>query len=85
MQRLDPVCRELKSQMSNPELEHTARSELEQKMAAREELLLPVYHQVALRFADLHDTAGRMQEKGVITVRHTKIFISLYYDTKSTN
>ncbi|NWH37630.1 ACACB carboxylase, partial [Chloropsis hardwickii] len=33
----------------------------------REELLLPVYHQVAVRFADLHDTPGRMQEKGVIT------------------
>ncbi|NXG60343.1 ACACB carboxylase, partial [Hemiprocne comata] len=33
----------------------------------REELLLPVYYQVAVRFADLHDTPGRMQEKGVIT------------------
>ncbi|NWQ59325.1 ACACB carboxylase, partial [Neopipo cinnamomea] len=33
----------------------------------REELLLPVYHQVAVCFADLHDTPGRMQEKGVIT------------------
>ncbi|NXL28194.1 ACAC carboxylase, partial [Glaucidium brasilianum] len=33
----------------------------------REELLLPMYYQVALRFADLHDTPGRMQEKGVIT------------------
>lgn len=27
-----------------------------------------MYHQVAVRFADLHDTPGRMQEKGVITV-----------------
>ncbi|NXC46043.1 ACACB carboxylase, partial [Penelope pileata] len=33
----------------------------------REELLLPLYCQVAVRFADLHDTPGRMQEKGVIT------------------
>ncbi|NXW84959.1 ACAC carboxylase, partial [Alopecoenas beccarii] len=33
----------------------------------REELLLPVYYQVAVCFADLHDTPGRMQEKGVIT------------------
>ena len=28
-----------------------------------------MYHQVALHFADLHDTAGRMLEKGVIYVR----------------
>ncbi|KFP52393.1 Acetyl-CoA carboxylase 2, partial [Cathartes aura] len=33
----------------------------------REELLLPMYYQVAVHFADLHDTPGRMQEKGVIT------------------
>ncbi|NXT19294.1 ACAC carboxylase, partial [Syrrhaptes paradoxus] len=33
----------------------------------REELLLPMYYQVAVCFADLHDTPGRMQEKGVIT------------------
>lgn len=29
---------------------------------------MPIYHQVAVQFADLHDTPGRMQEKGVITV-----------------
>ncbi|NXH11449.1 ACACB carboxylase, partial [Bucco capensis] len=33
----------------------------------REDLLLPIYYQVAVHFADLHDTPGRMQEKGVIT------------------
>ncbi|NXI34823.1 ACACB carboxylase, partial [Galbula dea] len=33
----------------------------------REDLLLPMYYQVAVHFADLHDTPGRMQEKGVIT------------------
>ncbi|NWU96796.1 ACACB carboxylase, partial [Upupa epops] len=33
----------------------------------REELLLPLYYQVAVHFADLHDTPGCMQEKGVIT------------------
>lgn len=27
-----------------------------------------MYYQVAMHFADLHDTPGRMQEKGVITV-----------------
>jgi acetyl-CoA carboxylase / biotin carboxylase 1 len=36
------------------------------KMAAREEQLLPVYLQIALQFADLHDRAGRMEAKGTI-------------------
>ena len=29
----------------------------------------PCRSQIAVTFADLHDTPGRMQEKGVITVR----------------
>ncbi|CAB1321598.1 unnamed protein product [Coregonus sp. 'balchen'] len=37
------------------------------KLRAREEFLLPIYHQVAVQFVDLHDTPGRMQEKGAIT------------------
>jgi acetyl-CoA carboxylase/biotin carboxylase 1 len=35
-------------------------------MAQREEQLLPVYMQIALQFADLHDRAGRMQAKNTI-------------------
>lgn len=41
---------------------------MEAKLKAREEFLLPIYHQVAVQFVDLHDTPGRMQEKGVINV-----------------
>ena len=52
-----------------PELSVPDRKELETKLKEREEFLLPIYHQVAVQFADLHDTPGRMQEKGVITVR----------------
>ncbi len=51
-----------------PELSVSERKELESKLKEREEFLLPIYHQVAVQFADLHDTPGRMQEKGVITV-----------------
>lgn len=51
-----------------PELNVSERKELESKLKEREEFLLPIYHQVAVQFADLHDTPGRMQEKGVITV-----------------
>lgn len=50
------------------------RKELESKLKEREEFLLPIYHQVAVQFADLHDTPGRMQEKGVITVSLSFIF-----------
>ena len=37
-------------------------------MQEREQLLLPVYSQISLQFADLHDRAGRMQAKN--TIRH---------------
>ena len=37
------------------------------EIAAREAALLPAYQQVAVSFAELHDTPGRMKEKGVIS------------------
>lgn len=51
-----------------PELSPADRKELEAKLKEREEFLAPMYQQVAMQFADLHDTPGRMQEKGAITV-----------------
>ncbi|XP_059482101.1 acetyl-CoA carboxylase isoform X3 [Neocloeon triangulifer] len=36
------------------------------KISEREKFLLPMYHQVAVHFADLHDLPERMLEKGVI-------------------
>ncbi|OWK61182.1 Acetyl-CoA carboxylase 2 [Lonchura striata] len=67
MRRIDTVYAKLVEQLGTPELSEAQRKQLEKQLKAREELLLPVYHQVAVRFADLHDTPGRMQEKGVIT------------------
>uniref|UniRef100_U3K2H1 acetyl-CoA carboxylase n=1 Tax=Ficedula albicollis TaxID=59894 RepID=U3K2H1_FICAL len=67
MRRIDTVYAKLVEQLGTPELSEAQRKELDKQLKAREELLLPVYHQVAVRFADLHDTPGRMQEKGVIT------------------
>ncbi|XP_071428069.1 acetyl-CoA carboxylase 2 [Pithys albifrons albifrons] len=67
MRRIDTVYAKLVEQLGSPELSEAQCRELEQQLKAREELLLPVYYQVAVRFADLHDTPGRMQEKGVIT------------------
>ncbi|XP_018116412.1 acetyl-CoA carboxylase 2 isoform X2 [Xenopus laevis] len=67
MRRIDPVYIQIVEQLGSPELTEGERKELEKKLKLREEQLLPIYHQVAVRFADLHDTPGRMQEKGVIT------------------
>uniref|UniRef100_A0AAQ4PDY4 acetyl-CoA carboxylase n=1 Tax=Gasterosteus aculeatus aculeatus TaxID=481459 RepID=A0AAQ4PDY4_GASAC len=67
MRRLDSVYASLVEQLASPELPDKQGRELETKLKAREEFLLPIYHQVAVQFADLHDTPGRMQEKGVIT------------------
>uniref|UniRef100_A0A8C7N819 acetyl-CoA carboxylase n=1 Tax=Oncorhynchus kisutch TaxID=8019 RepID=A0A8C7N819_ONCKI len=69
MRRVDPVYMGLAERLGTPELGLPERKELETKLKEREEFLLPIYHQVAVQFADLHDTPGRMQEKGVITVR----------------
>ncbi|XP_018523999.1 acetyl-CoA carboxylase isoform X2 [Lates calcarifer] len=67
MRRLDSVYASLVDQLASPELSDKQCKELEAKLKAREEFLSPIYHQVAVQFVDLHDTPGRMQEKGVIT------------------
>lgn len=40
--------------------------ELEASLELREKYLMPIYHQIAVQFADLHDTPGRMLQKKVI-------------------
>ncbi|KAM7391893.1 hypothetical protein PAMP_022541 [Pampus punctatissimus] len=67
MRRLDSVYAGLVEQLASPELSDKQCRELESKLKAREEFLSPIYHQVAVQFVELHDTPGRMQEKGVIT------------------
>ncbi|RFU30919.1 hypothetical protein B7463_g5389, partial [Scytalidium lignicola] len=68
MARLDPIYSALRARIadkSNPP--STAEvSDIKIKMAEREKLLLPVYAQISLQFADLHDRAGRMKAKNVI-------------------
>ncbi|NXE06549.1 ACAC carboxylase, partial [Lophotis ruficrista] len=67
MRRVDPVYMHLAERLGTPELSPAERKELDSKLKEREEFLIPIYHQVAMQFADLHDTPGRMQEKGAIT------------------
>ena len=42
------------------------QKEIQAKMHEREQLLLPVYLQISLQYADLHDRAGRMKAKDTI-------------------
>jgi len=67
MARLDPTLASLKKNLaasgsSPPEVV----DQIKKHIAIREKQLLPVYTQIALQFADLHDGAGRMKAKGVI-------------------
>jgi acetyl-CoA carboxylase/biotin carboxylase 1 len=59
--RIDPVLLELKQGgVFSPSSAITAT------IKSREKALMPVYHQVARTFADMHDTPIRMLAKGVI-------------------
>jgi acetyl-CoA carboxylase/biotin carboxylase 1 len=68
MARNDPILQELAAKMQG--LQASAGSDdvdaTQAQIEARQELLLPLYLQVAYEFADLHDTPGRMKAKGVI-------------------
>ncbi|XP_058809434.1 acetyl-CoA carboxylase isoform X4 [Phymastichus coffea] len=69
MYREDPVLQRLKEQLAGcgacaPAEE---RAPIEMEMKTRERQLESMYHQVAVRFADLHDTPERMLEKGCIS------------------
>ena len=66
MARLDPVYAQLKQAIAATDLTPEKQSEIKAKMTQRENLLLPVYGQISLQFADLHDRAGRMEAKHTI-------------------
>lgn len=72
MTRLDPTYAELKQALTDQSLAAEKQSEIKAKIKAREELLLPVYSQISLQFADLHDRAGRMVAKD--TIRHALVW-----------
>ncbi|ODV78179.1 acetyl-coenzyme-A carboxylase [Suhomyces tanzawaensis NRRL Y-17324] len=66
MQRLDPTYAELKSKLADASLSAEEHSQISAKVTAREKMLLPIYAQISVQFADLHDRSGRMLAKGVI-------------------
>jgi acetyl-CoA carboxylase/biotin carboxylase 1 len=66
MARLDPVYHNLKKQLAENGLSKEETEAIKEQMTAREQQLLPIYAQISIQFADLHDRAGRMKAKGVI-------------------
>jgi acetyl-CoA carboxylase / biotin carboxylase 1 len=46
--------------------DEAASNDLALKIKIRESKVLPIYQQIAVQFADLHDTPGRMEATGVI-------------------
>ena len=67
MHRIDRQLQLLDAEFSGTdETDTSAQVAIKDQIAAREELLKPVYLQAATEFADLHDKTGRMKAKGVI-------------------
>jgi acetyl-CoA carboxylase/biotin carboxylase 1 len=66
MARLDPTYAALKKQAADKSLSKEQLEEVKAKMTTREKQLLPIYAQISIQYADLHDRAGRMKAKGVI-------------------
>jgi acetyl-CoA carboxylase/biotin carboxylase 1 len=66
MARLDPVYASLKRSLEDKELPNDEKESLKIKLGAREKALSPIYQQITIQFADLHDRSGRMKAKGVI-------------------
>ncbi|ODV93626.1 hypothetical protein PACTADRAFT_51402 [Pachysolen tannophilus NRRL Y-2460] len=66
IERLDKPYATLKAKLAEPGLPSEEHSEIAKQLAARERALLPIYAQISVQFADLHDRSGRMLAKGVI-------------------
>ncbi|KAJ1675880.1 acetyl-coenzyme-A carboxylase [Spiromyces aspiralis] len=66
MERLDDTFRDLKQALANPDLSPEQKDEYTTRLEQRQKQLLPIYSQIAVQFADLHDRSGRMKAKCVI-------------------
>ena len=67
MHKNDHQLQLLDSELENTEESDTeTRAAIKDQIAAREELLKPVFLQAATEFCDMHDKTGRMKAKGVI-------------------
>ncbi|POR31389.1 Acetyl-CoA carboxylase [Tolypocladium paradoxum] len=66
MARMDPAYADLKKQLGDKALKPEEAAAIKKQLVEREKQLLPVYAQIAVQFADLHDRAERMKAKGTV-------------------
>ncbi|CAN6604237.1 acetyl-CoA carboxylase [Trichomonascus vanleenenianus] len=66
MKRLDAKYAELAEQAERKDLSADELSDVKVQLNKREKQLLPIYQQISVQFADLHDRSGRMLAKNVI-------------------
>ncbi|EPS68705.1 hypothetical protein M569_06062, partial [Genlisea aurea] len=69
MGRLDSELVDLRAKLEEAARQMQTRetvSDLQNRISSREKKLLPLYTQIATKFAELHDTSLRMASKGVI-------------------
>ena len=66
MNRIDGRLQELNSQLLNPTNTKDQNDLIKSLIISRQNELQVTYEQVAISFADLHDTPGRMKAKGCI-------------------
>ncbi|PVU96100.1 hypothetical protein BB561_001384 [Smittium simulii] len=66
MLRLDKKLSDLKQKIDSGNIDESEKEMLIKEFDFRIKLLYPVYNQIAVEFADLHDRAGRMHSKKAI-------------------
>jgi len=67
MKRCDEEYNTISKKLAADDLPAADRKTLEKNLKLREELLEPIYHQVAVNFADLHDTPGCLHAKECVS------------------
>jgi acetyl-CoA carboxylase carboxyltransferase component len=65
--RLDKKYIELAKDLGRHDIDNTQKEDIMKQMTKREQQLIPIYTHIAIQFADLHDTPGRMKTKGVVS------------------
>ncbi|KAJ3082689.1 acetyl-coenzyme-A carboxylase [Rhizoclosmatium hyalinum] len=66
MERVDAKYKALKDQLRDPALDAETKAKVQSQFNQRERQLLPIFHQISVQFADLHDKPGRMLAKGAV-------------------
>ncbi|CAI4035678.1 hypothetical protein SMKI_13G3290 [Saccharomyces mikatae IFO 1815] len=66
MIRLDSTYGHLRRTLTEKKLSLEKQNDLTKRLKVRERQLMPIYNQISIQFADLHDRSTRMLIKGVI-------------------